>query len=96
MKVGISLPIRELKDDLGAVKAFAQMADELGYTHLRVPDPVLRPKSGHLLEPLMAYVVGWHAKGLSHLCLRTLGGSLDADGHMAVARQALVELPGVD
>ena len=58
MKVGISLPIRELRDDLGAVKAFAQMADESGYTHLRVPDQVFRPKSGHLHEPLMvlAYV----------------------------------------
>ena len=58
MKVGISLPIRELKDDLGAIRAFAQMADESGYTHLRVPDQVLRPGSGHLHEPLMvlAYV----------------------------------------
>lgn len=58
MKVGISLPIRELRDDLGAVRAFAQMADEVGYTHLRVPDQVLRPRSGHLHEPLMvlAYV----------------------------------------
>ena len=58
MKVGISLPIRELRDDLGAVKAFAQMADDLGYTHLRVPDQVFRPRSGHLHEPLMvlAYV----------------------------------------
>jgi len=58
MKVGISLPIRELKDDLGAVKAFAQTADDLGYTHLRVPDQVLRPSSGHLHEPLvvLAYV----------------------------------------
>ena len=58
MKVGVSLPVRELRDDLGAVKAFAQMADDLGYTHLRVPDQVLRPRSGHLHEPLMvlAYV----------------------------------------
>ena len=58
MKVGISLPVRELKDDLGAIKAFAQLADEVGYTHLRVPDQVLRPNSGHLHEPLMllAYV----------------------------------------
>lgn len=58
MRVGISLPVRELKDDLGAVKAFAQAADELGYTHLRVPDLVARPKSGHLHEPLvlLAYV----------------------------------------
>lgn len=54
MKVGISLPVRELKDDLGALKAFAQLTDELGYAHLRVPDQVLRPRSGHLHEPLMA------------------------------------------
>ena len=53
-KVGISLPIRELKDDIGAIRAFAQLTDELGYTHLRVPDQVLRPRSGHLHEPLMA------------------------------------------
>ena len=58
MKVGMSLPVRELKNDLGAIKAFAQLTDELGYTHLRVPDQVLRPNSGHLHEPLMllAYV----------------------------------------
>ena len=53
MHIGISLPVRELKDDLGAVKAFAQMADDVGYTHLRVPDQVFRPRSGHLHEPLM-------------------------------------------
>ncbi len=53
MRIGISLPVRELKDDLGALKAFAQAADDLGYTHLRVPDQVIRPKSGHLHEPLM-------------------------------------------
>ncbi len=58
MRVGISLPVRELKDDLGAIRAFAQAADELGYTHLRVPDLVARPKSGGLHEPLvmLAYV----------------------------------------
>ena len=52
VRIGISLPVRELKDDLGALKAFAQMADEIGYTHLRVPDQVFRP-GGHLHEPLM-------------------------------------------
>lgn len=58
MRIGISLPVRELKDDLGGLAAFAQMADDLGYTHLRVPDQVFRPGSGHLHEPLMvlAYV----------------------------------------
>lgn len=53
MRVGISLPVRELGNDLGAIRAFAQAADELGYTHLRVPDLVLRPGSGALHEPLM-------------------------------------------
>ncbi|MFT4584975.1 MAG: putative F420-dependent oxidoreductase [Gammaproteobacteria bacterium] len=52
MKIGVSLPVRELQDDLGAIKAFAVLADELGFTHLRVPDQVLRPDSGHLHEPM--------------------------------------------
>ncbi len=58
MKIGISLPVRELQGDLGAIRAFAQTADELGYTHLRVPDQVLRPESGYVHEPLtlLAYV----------------------------------------
>ena len=58
MKVGISLPVREMHNDIGAIKAFAQLAEELGFTHLRVPDQVLRPNSGHLHEPLtlMAYI----------------------------------------
>jgi len=52
MQIGVSLPVRELRDDLGAIKAFAQAADALGFTHLRVPDQVIRPRSGHLHEPL--------------------------------------------
>lgn len=58
MKIGVSLPVRDMQDDLGAIKAFAQTAEELGYTHLRVPDQVLRPDSGHLHEPMMllAYI----------------------------------------
>ena len=58
MKIGISLPVREMQNDVGAIKEFAQLADELGFNHLRVPDQVLRPDSGHLHESLtlMAYV----------------------------------------
>lgn len=58
MKIGVSLPVRDFKDDLGAMKAFAQAADELGLNHLRVPDQVIRPDSGHLHEPLtlMSYI----------------------------------------
>lgn len=65
MRVGISLPVRELKDDLGAVRAFAQAADELGYTHLRVPDLVARPKSGHLHEPLV--MLAWVAAAVERI-----------------------------
>ena len=59
MRIGISLPVRELGNDLGAIRAFAQAADELGYTHLRVPDLVLRPGSGGLHEPMM--LLAWVA-----------------------------------
>lgn len=53
MRIGVSLPVRELQDDLGAIVAFAQAAEELGLTHLRVPDQVARPGAGPLHEPLM-------------------------------------------
>ena len=58
MRIGVSLPVREMENDLGAIRAFAQSAENLGYTHLRVPDQVIRPGSGHLHEPmmLMAYI----------------------------------------
>ncbi len=58
MKIGISLPVRELENDLGAIKAFAEAADELGFAHLRVPDQVIRHGGGHLHEPMtiLAYI----------------------------------------
>jgi probable F420-dependent oxidoreductase len=59
LRIGISLPVRELKDDLGAIREFAQTADELGFAHLRVPDQVIRPESGHLHEPMT--LLGWVA-----------------------------------
>lgn len=52
MRIGVSLPVRELTDDLGAIREFAQLAEELGFTHLRIPDQIARPDSGHLHEPL--------------------------------------------
>jgi probable F420-dependent oxidoreductase len=60
MRVGVSLPVREMAEDLGAIKAFAQAAEDLGLTHLRVPDQVIRPGSGHLHEPLalLCYIAG--------------------------------------
>ncbi len=52
MKIGVSLPVRELRDDLVAIRDFAQLAEALGFTHLRIPDQIARPESGHLHEPL--------------------------------------------
>lgn len=58
MKIGVSLPVREMENDLSAIKDFAMLSEELGFTHLRVPDQVIRPGSGHLHEPmtLLAYI----------------------------------------
>ena len=60
MRIGVSLPVREMADDLGAIREFAQAADELGLAHLRVPDQVIRPDSGPLHEPLslLSYIAG--------------------------------------
>lgn len=53
MRIGISLPVREMRNDLVAIRDFAQAAEGLGLTHLRVPDQVFRENSGHLHEPMM-------------------------------------------
>lgn len=64
MKIGLSLPVREMKKDLGAIKAFAELAEELDFSHLRIPDQVIRPDSGHLHEPmtLLAWLAGLTSK----------------------------------
>lgn len=54
MKIGVSLPVREMKDDLTAIRDFAQTAEGLGLTHLRVPEQILRPGNRHLHEPMLA------------------------------------------
>ena len=59
MRIGVSLPVREMQDDLGAIRAFAQTAEDLGYTHLRVPDQIIRPSNKHLHEPMM--LLSWVA-----------------------------------
>jgi len=38
-------------------------------------------------------VVGWREAGLSHLCLRTLGGNLSADEHLSVLQRVVNEIP---
>ena len=58
MRIGVSLPVRELKNDISAIRDFCELSEELGFNHLRIPDQVLRPKNQHLHEPLtlMAYL----------------------------------------
>jgi probable F420-dependent oxidoreductase len=60
MRIGISLPVRELQNDLDAIREFAQTAEQLGFTHLRVPELVIRPDSGELHESLtlLSWVAG--------------------------------------
>ncbi len=58
VRIGISLPIRELTSDLGAIREFAQAAEALGFTHLRIPDQIIRPAGAYAHESLMmlAYI----------------------------------------
>jgi probable F420-dependent oxidoreductase len=53
MKIGVSLPVREMAGDLVAIRDFAQAAEGLGLNHLRVPDQIMRPGNKHLHEPMM-------------------------------------------
>lgn len=64
MHIGISLPVRELGDDLAAIIDFAQAAEELGLTHLRVPEQVYRAGSGPLHESMtmMTYIAAVTSK----------------------------------
>lgn len=64
MKIGVSLPVREMAGDLTAIRDFAQTAEGLGLTHLRVPDQIMRPGSGELHEPMMmlAYIAAVTSK----------------------------------
>ena len=52
MKIGVSLPVRELGNDIDLIVEFAQAAEELGLTHLRVPEQVYRADSGPLHESM--------------------------------------------
>jgi len=64
MKIGVSLPIREMAGDLGAIRAFAQLAEELGLTHLRIPEQIMRPGNAYLHESmtLLAWIAGFTEK----------------------------------
>ena len=64
MRIGISLPVRELGEDLDLIVAFAQEAENLGLTHLRVPEQVYRAGSGPLHESMtmMTYIAAVTSK----------------------------------
>ena len=64
MKIGVSLPVRELGDDIDLIVEFAQAAEELGLTHLRVPEQVYRTGSGPLHESMtmMTYIAAVTSK----------------------------------
>ena len=57
------LDVRELKDDLAAVRDFASQAEELGFTHLRIPEQIARKDSGPLHEPLTLLAEKAHDSG---------------------------------
>ena len=64
MRMGISLPVRELGEDLDLIVDFAQEAEKLGLTHLRVPEQVYRAGSGPLHESItmMTYIAAVTSK----------------------------------
>ena len=50
MKVGVIFPQTEIGEDPGAVRAFAQATEDLGYTHLLAYDHVLGADPGHYTD----------------------------------------------
>ena len=52
MRIGISIPVRDLLNDHDGIAQFAREAEELGFTHLRVPDRVAAVGVDHAHEPL--------------------------------------------
>ncbi|MCY4390845.1 MAG: TIGR03619 family F420-dependent LLM class oxidoreductase [Chloroflexi bacterium] len=48
----MSIPVRDLQDDHEGMAQFVREAEELGFTHLRVPDRVAAVGVDHVHEPL--------------------------------------------
>ena len=86
MRIGISLPVRELQNDMVAMRDFAQTADELGFTHLRVPELLIRPGSGELHESLT--LLSWVAALTTNIELVPSVIILPARQTVMVAKQA--------
>ena len=86
MRIGISLPVRELQNDMAAIRDFAQTADDLGFTHLRVPELLIRPGSGELHESLT--LLSWVAAVTTSIELVPSVIILPARQTVMVAKQA--------
>lgn len=86
MRIGISLPVRELQNDMAAIRDFAQTADDLGFTHLRVPELLIRPGSGELHESLT--LLSWVAAHTTRIELVPSVIILPARQTVMVAKQA--------
>ena len=86
MRIGISLPVRELQNDMAAIRDFAQTADDLGFTHLRVPELLIRPDSGGLHESLT--LLSWVAALTTNIELVPSVIILPARQTVMVAKQA--------
>ena len=64
MKVGVIFPQTEIGDDPGAVRAFAQATEDLGYAHLLAYDHVLGADPSHYAD--------WRGPIRMRACSRTL------------------------
>lgn len=77
----------QLRDNIFAqAEAAGRSADEIGR---EAGVAVVGPREAEWKDR----IIGWHQHGLTHLCLRTLGGGLDAAQHLRKLEQAAKEIP---
>jgi len=93
VRIGVSLPARELLDDLAALRAFAEAAEATGRDPAKFGTEAGVAVVGPREHEWQSRVANWTKIGLTHLCLRTLGGGLAADQHIVKLRQTAAELP---
>ena len=86
MRIGISIPVRDLQDDHEGMARFAREAEELGFTHLRVPDRVAAVGVDHVHEPLT--LLAWVAAHTSTIELVPSVIVLPTRRTVVVAKQA--------
>ena len=86
MRIGISIPVRDLRDDHEGMARFAREAEELGFTHLRVPDRVAAAGVDHVHEPLT--LLAWVAAHTQTIELVPSVIVLPTRGTVVVAKQA--------